>query len=198
MQLMPGTTLEENLKKGVEYCRRAKAAGADIVLFPEMWSCGYTISEDIHILKETAVTANGEFVAAFGSLAAELNMAIGITFLESCEPLPRNTICLFDRFGKMQLKYSKVHTCDFGDECRLTAGDDFFVADIDTVNGSVKVGAMICYDREFPESARIPVSYTHLDVNKRQHITSLPTPLRNMALKLPLLIPMIFQTLEVQ
>lgn len=155
MQLMPGTTLEENLEKGVEYCRRAKAAGADIALFPEMWSCGYSISEDIHTLRETAVAADGEFVASFGSLAAELNMAIGITFLESYEPLPKNTICLFDRFGKMQLKYSKVHTCDFGDECRLTAGDDFYVAHLDTVNGSVKVGAMICYDREFPESARI-------------------------------------------
>ena len=73
MQLMPGTTLEENLEKGVEYCRRAKAAGADIALFPEMWSCGYSISEDIHTLRETAVAAAGEFVASFGSLPAELN-----------------------------------------------------------------------------------------------------------------------------
>ena len=155
MQLMPDASLDENLEKGIEYCRKAKAAGADIALFPEMWSCGYTISRDIHTLKQEAVAAEGEFVSAFGSLAAELNMAVGITFLESYEPLPRNTICLFDRYGKMQLKYSKVHTCDFGDECRLTPGEDFYVADLDTAGGSVKVGAMICYDREFPESARI-------------------------------------------
>ena len=82
-------------------------------------------------------------------------MAIGITFLEKYEPLPRNTLCLFDRFGNRVLTYAKVHTCDFGDECRLTAGDDFYVADLNTEQGNVKIGAMICYDREFPESARI-------------------------------------------
>ena len=40
-------------------------------------------------------------------------------------------------------------------ERQLTAGDDFYTADLDTLNGTVKIGAMICYDREFPESARI-------------------------------------------
>ena len=29
------------------------------------------------------------------------------------------------------------------------------MAELDTARGSVRVGAMICYDREFPESARI-------------------------------------------
>lgn len=48
-----------------------------------------------------------------------------------------------------------MHTCDFGDECRLDAGEDFFVASLDTEEGAVQVGSMICYDREFPESARI-------------------------------------------
>ena len=40
LQIMPGTSLEENLQKGLECCRKAKAMGADIALFPEMWSCG--------------------------------------------------------------------------------------------------------------------------------------------------------------
>ena len=34
-------------------------------------------------------------------------------------------------------------------------GEDFYVTDLDTAEGRVKVGAMICFDREFPESARI-------------------------------------------
>ncbi len=34
-------------------------------------------------------------------------------------------------------------------------GDDFYVAEIDTSAGNIKVGSMICYDREFPESARV-------------------------------------------
>ena len=82
-------------------------------------------------------------------------MAVGITYLERYDPLPRNTLTIFDRFGSPILTYAKVHTCDFGDERRLTPGDGFYVADLNTGSGSVKIGAMICYDREFPESARI-------------------------------------------
>lgn len=37
----------------------------------------------------------------------------------------------------------------------LSHGDEFFTAELDTKSGKVTVGAMICYDREFPESARI-------------------------------------------
>ena len=155
LQLLPENTLNGNLKKGREHCRKAKEMGADIALFPEMWSVGYNIPESVDELKESAVSADSKFVSSFGRLAKELDMAIGVTFLEKYEPLPRNTLCLFDRFGSKVLTYAKVHTCDFGDECRLTAGEDFYVVDLDTAHGNVRIGAMICYDREFPESARI-------------------------------------------
>lgn len=155
LQLMPEETLEGNLQKGLEYCRKAKECGADIALFPEMWSVGYNIPVDVDELKASAIPVDSAFVNSFAELAKDLNMAIGITLLEKYEPLPRNTLCLFDRFGKKVLTYAKVHTCDFGDECRLTAGDDFYVTELNTEQGNVKIGAMICYDREFPESARI-------------------------------------------
>ena len=87
--------------------------GADIVLFPEMWSVGYNIPEDIDELKASAVSANSAFVNSFGKLAKDLNIAIGITFLEKYDSLPRNTFCLFNRFGNNVLTYAKVHTCDF-------------------------------------------------------------------------------------
>lgn len=153
---MKGTGTEEgNLQKGIEFCKKAKQQGADIALFPEMWNIGYEIPEDVDRLKEMAVSAEGPFVSSYAELAKELDMAVGITFLEAHEPLPRNTICLFDRSGKLLYTYAKVHTCDFGDECRLNAGEDFYVAELDTAKGKIKVGSMICFDREFPESARI-------------------------------------------
>ncbi len=155
LQLMPENTLDGNLQKGLKYCRKSKEMGADIALFPEMRSIGYNIPEDIEELKENAVSVNSAFVNSFGKIARELNVAIGITFLEKYDPLPRNTMCLFDRFGNNILTYAKVHTCDFDDECTLMSGNDFYVADLDTEQGYVKIGAMICYDREFPESARI-------------------------------------------
>lgn len=155
LQLLPEKTVNGNLKKGITACKKAKEMGADIILFPEMWSCGYSIPEDISELKAMAVSSEGEFVRAFESLAAELETAIAVTYLESCEALPRNTVSLFDKNGSLVYKYSKVHTCDFGDEARLSAGDDFYTGTFSTAKGDVTVGSMICYDREFPESARI-------------------------------------------
>lgn len=152
-QLLPTLSLEGQLSKGLEACRQAKAMGADIALFPEMWSCGYTLPQEEAALDALAVERDGDFVNAFGALARESNMAIAITFLENH---PRsNSMLLFDRHGVPVLHYRKVHTCDFGEERVLTPGEDFFVTDLDTEKGPVKVGAMICYDREFPESARI-------------------------------------------
>jgi predicted amidohydrolase len=158
LQLLPAGSLMGNLEKGIEACRQAKEKGADIAIFPEMWSCGYVFPHDEASLREYAVSCDNVFVKRFSELAEELDMAIAVTLLEQHEPKPRNTVCLFDRHGKLQYRYSKVHICDFGeadDEGVLDAGDAFFTADLDTKDGIIKVGSMICYDREFPESARI-------------------------------------------
>ena len=155
LQLLPGSSIEQQLNIGMDACRKAKQMGADIALFPEMWSNGYSIPENMDDLRKIAISSKGEFISTFKNLAKELGMAIGITFLEQYEPLPRNSIALFDRYGECVYLYSKVHTCDFGDEAKLTPGDDFYVGSLDTKQGIVKVGSMICYDREFPESARI-------------------------------------------
>ncbi len=156
LQIKPCGTLKANLKKGIKYCEAAKEKGADIALFPEMWSNGYNIyNRPISDWTAEAISADSNFVNEFGNLAKALNMAICITLLEQYENSPRNTCILFDRFGSKKLTYAKVHTCDFDIERNLTAGADFCVTTLDTECGNVKVGAMICYDREFPESARI-------------------------------------------
>lgn len=152
LQLLPEKTLEENKIKGIEACRKAKQMGADIAVFPEMWSIGYDFDK---FSNDFAVPPDGEFAGTFGELAKELDMAIAVTYLERFQPAPRNTVEIFDRHGNSVIRYAKVHTCDFGDEKALTPGEDFYTAELDTESGVVKVGAMICYDREFPESARI-------------------------------------------
>ena len=156
LQIAPCKTLEENLEKCIVCCRKAKERGADIALFPEMWSNGYNIyGRSFDEWKAEAISADSDFINTFGETAKELDMAVGITLLEKYENAPRNSLVLFDRFGKKKFVYAKVHTCDFDVERNLTPGDDFYVTTLDTAIGDVKVGAMICYDREFPESARI-------------------------------------------
>ena len=156
LQIAPCNTLQENLKKGMKYCEKAKELGADIALFPEMWSNGYHIyNRPVEEWTNEAISSDCDLVNAFGNLARALNMAIGITLLERHKRGPRNTLILFDMSGKQKLVYAKVHTCDFDVERNLAPGQDFYVTALNTACGEIKVGAMICFDREFPESARI-------------------------------------------
>lgn len=170
LQINPyGANVEANLKKGDDYCRKAKSLGADIVLFPEMWSIGYSefyMPGNSHSSKNCplsfedwkakAVDSRSEFIIHFQHLAIELNMAIVITYLEKWNGLPRNASSVIDSKGNILMTYAKVHTCDFAlMESNCTPGDDFYVCELPIRGERVKIGIMICYDRELPESARI-------------------------------------------
>ncbi|HET9015497.1 MAG TPA: carbon-nitrogen hydrolase family protein [Thermomicrobiaceae bacterium] len=180
-----GTDEVANRVKGIAACRQAAALGTDVALFPEMWSVGYPPMAgrpadgcniwrapgrwrdgDVPVSavepaererwQARATARDGTFVATFRELARDLGLAIAITYLERWPGAPRNTVSLIDRHGDLVLTYAKVHTCDFDEpEASLTPGDDFPVCTLDTRDGLVRVGAMICYDREFPESARV-------------------------------------------
>lgn len=163
---------KKNLEKGDDFCHQARSSGADIALFPEMWNIGYTPwSPDVfnsdyqpdaldevekqHAWQHYAISQSSHFIQHFKHLAKELHMAIAITYLEKFMPQPRNTVSLINRFGEIVLTYAKVHTCDFSMEAAMTPGDEFYVIPLNTEEGDVMIGVMICFDREFPESARI-------------------------------------------
>lgn len=155
-----GAHIKANQAKGEIFCRNARAGGADIALFPEMWSVGMTFFDpkDARARERwqaQAISRDDPFITHFRNLARELKMAIAITYLERWDGAPRNSVSLIDRHGETRLTYAKVHTCEFDVECALTPGGGFPVCALDTEQGEVKVGCMICYDREFPESARI-------------------------------------------
>jgi predicted amidohydrolase len=158
---MTGSGLDQdaNRVKGGAFCRRAREARADIALFPEMWNIGYAKCEADPEARRNwqsqAIGPHEAFVTHFRGLAAELNMAIALTYLERWAGPPRNAVSLIDRRGEIVLTYAKVHTCDFDMEAACTPGDDFYVCTLDTEKGAVQIGAMICFDREFPESARV-------------------------------------------
>lgn len=160
MQAVPaGNDQERNLEIAKGYCREAVAKGADLLLMPEMWNIGYRgfIQFDQETAKQwqkQAVSTDGPWVGEFKLLARELGMAIGVTYLQEWPGKPRNCISLIDRRGNIVLTYAKVHTCDFAFESALTPGDSWPTVTLDTAKGGVRIGAMICFDREFPESMR--------------------------------------------
>ena len=100
LQLLPSAVQDNNLRKGLASVKRARAMGADIALFPEMWNCGYRIPEDEEELQSLAVSEDSDFVQAFRNIARFSGIAVGITFLEKTEGKPKNTVILFDREGE--------------------------------------------------------------------------------------------------
>ncbi|EAC6977607.1 carbon-nitrogen hydrolase family protein, partial [Listeria monocytogenes] len=156
---------EANLKLAIQYIKEAHEKGADLVLFPEMWSNGYAPpfedafnyplatgfgAERFKWLNE-AIEADSAYVSTLKKLAKELQIGICATYLSKTEQKIQNTAIIIDRKGEIILDYAKVHTCDFSLEILLQSGEEFKVCEFD----GIKLGVMICYDREFPESARV-------------------------------------------
>ena len=157
--------IDFNTKVAMKYIKEAKKSGAGIVLFPECFLTAYCcpdIVEELLPLEElendsefigwcnSAVTEEEEHVLQIRKLAKELQIGVVITAFTKGEKYPQNTAFIIDRNGDIILKYSKVHTCDFDWERYLESGQEFKVCKFD----GVKIGVMICYDREYPESAR--------------------------------------------
>src|SRR5699024_1814161 len=100
---------------------------------------------------ENAVAIESGYVTAVKDAAAKYRIGVCATFLSKTEDKFQNTAIVIDRSGKILLNYAKVHTCDFSLEKLLQHGSEFQVCDFE----GVQIGVMICYDREFPESARV-------------------------------------------
>ena len=55
------------------YCKKAKEKGADIVLFPEMWSNGYNIYDrPVDEWKKDAISIDSNFINTFGNISKRL------------------------------------------------------------------------------------------------------------------------------
>lgn len=154
-----------NLQLALQYVDKACRMGADLVLFPEMWSNAYAppfdgafdnplhsgFDKERDLWLQNAITIDSEYVMAFRDIAKKLHIGICATYLSKTISKPQNTAVIIDRNGDVILDYAKVHTCDFSMEKLLQCGNEFKVCQFD----GVQIGVMTCYDREFPESARV-------------------------------------------
>lgn len=151
-QTLPPPSEGEALSRGLGLIDAAADRGGALVLFPELFSLGYRLDQD---LASVALEADGPWVSAFATQAARRQIAVAVSYLEANPGGPPfNAVSLFDRTGSRVLHYRKVHLCGWGPEGALSPGDDFPVADLVTPQGAVRVGAMVCFDREFPEASR--------------------------------------------
>lgn len=127
--------------------REAVEHGADILLLPEAFLTGY----ELPVSNEEALADSNPYLQQICDTAKQLNLGVIVTAITKGQKKPQNSAYVIDKSGTMLMKYSKVHTCDFADEACLESGEAFHVCSFH----GIKLGIMICYDREYPESARM-------------------------------------------
>lgn len=138
---------------------RATDEGADIVVFPEMMSNGYTRFDPADQAAraawiDAAESVDGAFVGRFRSAARRYGVAILATLLERASPKPFNAALLIDASGNTVLHQRKRHICFFdAPEEACAAGDRSSVVRLLTKAGGVMIGVMICMDREYSDVA---------------------------------------------
>lgn len=138
---------EKNIEIIIDNMKEAAKNNADILLIPECFITGYSFP----ITFEDALYDDSIYIKKICSTAKAYSVGVVATAFSKGEFKPQNTAFVIDKTGKVIMKYSKVHTCDFADEAALESGEEFKVCDFH----GIKLGVMICYDREYPESARL-------------------------------------------
>ncbi len=134
-----------NFQKSVEYIISAKSAGSDLILFPELWTSGYVLSQRDKIAK-----INTEFLAKLQSIANELDIWIGGSYLLKDNENFYNTFQLIEPRNSSST-YRKVHLFRLMKEDQwLSPGSSQTIAQ--TPWGPS--GLSICYDLRFPELFR--------------------------------------------
>jgi predicted amidohydrolase len=153
-----------NAEKIDRLVRAAAAEGAQLVITPEGVLEGYVVNEVIHEqdprkkseltarFREAAEPIDGPYIQKFEALADELDIHLIVGFLEADGEKTFNTSALLGPDGKLVGKYHKTHFHQGYDvnPPGYTPGDEYPVFDI----GPLKVGIMICFDRQLPEPAR--------------------------------------------
>jgi len=137
-----------------ELLRQAAARGSHLALFPEVFNT-YGLSGGVP-LRAAAEPLEGETVSAARECARRCQTAVVLP-IDRLAPDGRlfNTAVFIDRHGAIVGLYDKVHPTRSELAAGKSAGDRFPVFTLDLALGlAARVGAMICHDNSFVESAR--------------------------------------------
>jgi omega-amidase len=140
---------EANLVKVRGFSRRAKEAGAELIVFPEMIDTGYSMP----VIRARAGDWNSGFVPALQNIATDLSIAIVSGVSERDGSAIYNSQVLIDSRGKIPAKYRKTHlyaVAPVEEQTCFAAGDCFATFEL----GGLLFGFSICYDLRFPEMYR--------------------------------------------
>ena len=154
IQIQVSNCLEDNLKKVETKIREAAQNGANIILLPELFERQYFCQERRYEYYAYAKeTLDNDAVKMALKLSGELSILILVSFYELSGNCTYNTLAYVED-GKLLGTYRKTHIPDdhyYQEKFYFTPGNTGFKV-FDTKYG--RIGAGICWDQWFPETAR--------------------------------------------
>lgn len=154
IQIQVSNCLEDNLNKVETKIREAARNGANIILLPELFERQYFCQERRYEYYAYAKeTLDNDAVKMALELSRELNILILVSFYELSGNCTYNTLAYVED-GKLLGTYRKTHIPDdhyYQEKFYFTPGNTGFKV-FDTKYG--RIGAGICWDQWFPETAR--------------------------------------------
>lgn len=132
----------------------ASADGCALLLVPESSITGYNMPKAT--MEQVALQADGKTTQAIAEICRKYDIAISYGFAEKDGTSFFNCVQLIDKHGNIEGRYRKTHLWGDLDRTLFTAGDSFSCKEdslLATIDGW-KIGFLICYDIEFPESCR--------------------------------------------
>lgn len=144
-----------NIAKVTRYIRQAAAQGAQVILTPELFQGHYfcTTQDEANFARAYPVDEH-PCVVALRPLAAELGVALPVSFFERDGSCFYNSVAMVDADGVVLGVYRKSHIPDgpgYQEKYYFRPGDTGYQA-WPTRFGRIGVG--ICWDQWFPEAAR--------------------------------------------
>ncbi|MEX3917346.1 carbon-nitrogen hydrolase family protein [Paraburkholderia sp. BR10872] len=124
--------------------------GSDLIVFPEATLTGFPTRENV---RDVAESLEGPSLSKVRDAARAAKIGVAVGLAERDGDRFYNTTVLIDERGDIALRYRKTHlwATDVG---VFTPGDRFEVCEFK----GMTVGLLICYDIEFPETARAVAS----------------------------------------
>ena len=148
-----------NVRKLVSLAERAKAAGADWVVLPEMSDTGYVMS----VIREKASRWSEGPVVELQRVARELSLGIIAGVSERTDKCIFNSQVVIGPSGEALAKYRKAHLftpCPIEEDKCFSAGGELVSLGVE----GARFGLSICYDLRFPEF------YRALAINQRANV----------------------------
>jgi N-carbamoylputrescine amidase len=156
IQICCDWNMDGNIAKAERAVRAAAAAGAQIILLPELFETPYfCIEQDVRHLALARPLDGNRAVKHFQAVARELAVVLPVSFFESSGRTFFNSVAIIDADGAILGVYRKAHIPNgpgYQEKNYFSPGDTGFKV-WDTRFARIGVG--ICWDQWFPESARV-------------------------------------------